>query len=100
MFHLLHMTALCAALFYHFTSLRSMVLATMGQHPIPLPCTMAMQIPVSRKNVKIRDKIFHSIRPPAITVTLSQEIHEEGYSPLHPYPQNGRDNVGSPRLIT
>ena len=100
MFRWLHMMALCAALFYHFTSLRSLVLVTMGQHPIPLPCTVAMQIPVSRKNVKIRNKIFRSARPPAITVTLSQEIHEAGYSPLHPYPQNGRDNVGSPRLIT
>ena len=94
MLRLLHMTALCAALFYHFTSLRSIVLATMGQHPIPLPCTMAMQIPVSRKNVKIRDKIFRSTRTPAITVTLWQQIHEVGCSPLHPYPQDGRDKCG------
>ena len=84
---------------YRSTSFRSLVLATSGQHPEPLPCTMAMQIPVSRKNVKIRDKIFRSTRTPAISVTLSQQIHEEGIAHYILDRKTARINMGSPRLI-
>lgn len=99
MFRSLHILALRAALVYLSTSLCSVVLDTMGKHPIPLPCSTGYANADSRKIVNIRDKIFHRIRRHEITVTLRSKSTEGDIAHYNPTRKTARVNVSSPRQV-